>query len=62
MNAIANAIECWDYSNARDKGDWRRTPLLLRAVGLPEFRRPIYADIRIGGGVDGWEYSDRGEV
>jgi hypothetical protein len=40
----------------RPRGEWHRTPWLLRKLGWPEWRRPIYAHARIGGGFDGWEY------
>jgi hypothetical protein len=40
---------------ARQRGEWRRTPWLLRAFGFAEYWRPIFADWRIGGGIDGWE-------
>lgn len=43
----------------RQRGEWRQTPWLLRMVGFPSHRRPIYADWRIGGGFDGWEYEAR---
>lgn len=39
-------------------GPWRRTPFILRWIGFPEYRRSIYADWRIGGGWDGWEYTE----
>lgn len=42
--------------DCRERGKWRKTPWLLRKLGWPPFRRPIYADWRIGGGFDGWEY------
>lgn len=44
-------------SDSRQRGEWRQTPLLLRLLGWQPYRRAIYADWRIGGGWDGWEYS-----
>lgn len=44
--------------DGRQRGAKRRTPWVLRKLGWPPYRRPIYADWRIGGGWDGWEYSD----
>lgn len=43
--------------DCRERGAWRKTPWLLCLVRFPEYRRPIFADWRIGGGFDGWEYS-----
>lgn len=43
----------------RERGTWRRTPWLLRIIGFPGYRRPIFANWRIGGGVDGWEYTQQ---
>jgi hypothetical protein len=42
--------------DGRPRGEWRRTPYLLRLLGWPPYRRPCYAHWNIGGGFDGWEY------
>ncbi len=36
--------------------EWKQTHWLLRALGCPQYYRSIYADWRIGGGWDGWEW------
>ncbi|WP_206524890.1 hypothetical protein, partial [Mesorhizobium sp. M7A.F.Ca.CA.001.04.1.1] len=43
-------------TDGRERGAWRQTPWFLRTFGWPPYRRPIYADWRIGGGFDGWDY------
>jgi hypothetical protein len=40
---------------------WHHTPQWLRWLGKPKWRRQRYASWMIGGGRDGFEYSD-GEV
>lgn len=43
--------------DSRQRGAWRTTPWLLCLMGFSPHRRPIYADWRIGGGFDGWDYA-----
>lgn len=38
-------------------GPWEPTPLWLRWLGKPPYRRNVYAAGMIGGGWDGWEFS-----
>lgn len=39
-------------------GHWHPTPGWLRWLGKPQWRRAVYASAMIGGGWDGWDYSD----
>lgn len=39
-------------------GPWHLTPTWLRFLGKPQYRRHLYAWPQIGGGWDGWEFSD----
>lgn len=39
-------------------GPWHPTPGWLRWLGKPQWRRSVYASWMIGGGWDGWDYSD----
>lgn len=39
-------------------GPWHKTPIWLRWLGRPHWRRAIYASPYIGGGWDDWEYSE----
>lgn len=39
-------------------GPWHPTPRWLRWLGKPQWRRSVYASMMIGGGWDGWDYSD----
>jgi len=48
-------------TDIRQRGPWKQTPRLLRLLGWPMYRRSIYADWRIGGGWDGFEYADERE-
>lgn len=45
-------------TDSRQRGAWRNTPWPI-CLFRPPYRRPIYADWRIGGGFDGWEYAGR---
>lgn len=45
--------------DGRPRGEWHPTPGWLRILfGKPVYRRAVYAHWQIGGGWDGWEYSE----
>lgn len=43
--------------DSRQRGEWEQTPWIFRLLGLPMYRRSIFADWRVGGGWDGFEYT-----
>lgn len=42
-------------------GEWERTPRWLVWFGKPAMRRRRWASWMIGGGFDGWDYSQTAE-
>jgi hypothetical protein len=55
---LPDASNAFDLADSRPRGQWRRTPGVLTWLGLPTFRRPVFAHGALGGGWDDWEYSD----